>query len=88
MISGNNVVRHDTEETTDGSIVNDTFKRIVNTHDVKGREGDKYTNGKAWALVLARALHAATAAAAPPPPSRYRRDKDNTTSSDRCVCGR
>ena len=86
MISGNNVVRHDTEETTDGSIVNDTFKRIVNTHDVKGREGDKYTNGKAWALVLARALHAA--AAAPPPPSRYRRDKDNTTSSDRCVCGR
>ena len=59
MISGNNVVRHDTEETTDGSIVNDTFKRIVNTHDVKGREGDKYTNGEAWALVLARALHAA-----------------------------
>jgi len=35
MISGNNVVRHSTEETTDGSIVNDTFKRIVNTHDVK-----------------------------------------------------
>ena len=85
MISGNNVVRHDTEETTDGSIVNDTFKRIVNTHDVKGREGDKYTNGEAWALVLARALHAATSAAAALPPSRYRRDKDNTTSSDRCV---
>ena len=42
MISGHNVVRHSTEAgTKDGSIVNDTFKRIVNTHDVKGR--DKYT---------------------------------------------
>ena len=55
MISGNDVVRHDTEETTDGSIVNDTFKRIVNTHDVKGKAADKYKNGEAWAPVLARA---------------------------------
>ena len=87
MISGNNVVRNDIEETTDGSIVNDTFKRIVNTHDVKGREGDKYTNGEAWALVLARALHAADAT----PPQRRRHvtgETRTTPPSATGVCGR
>ena len=61
MISGNNVVRHSTEDTTDGSIVNDTFKRIVNTHDVKGR--DKYTNGKSVGPIFGTCMP-------PPPPPR------------------
>ena len=76
MISGNNVVRHGTEDTTDGSIVNDTFKRIVNTHDVKGR--DKYTNGKSVGPSFGTCM--------PPPPRHHsrrhcRRDKDNTTDA-------
>ena len=39
LISGD-VVRTDTTE-EDGSIVNDTFKRIVNTHDVRGEDSLK-----------------------------------------------
>jgi hypothetical protein len=46
MISEDQVVRQDyTEEeaTSGGSIVNDTFKRVVNTHDVRGTLNDKKT---------------------------------------------